>query len=131
MPKGEIALKDIQDIVKGAMESIKDMIGSEQVIGTPITTPNGDTVIPVTQLTFGFGAGGSDIPSKADAKGAEKGFGGGTGGGVRIKPVAFLVISEGRIKLLPVTNSSSAIDKILDFVPDILDKFNSEEKKEK
>ncbi len=124
-------MKDIQDIVKGAMESIKDMIGSEQVIGTPITTQNGDTIIPVTQLTFGFGAGGSDIPSKQNPKGAENGFGGGTGGGVRIKPVAFLVISEGRIKLLPVTSSSSAVDKILDFVPDILDKFNSGEKKEK
>lgn len=123
-------MKDIQDIVKGAMESIKNMIGSEQVIGTPITTPNGDVIIPVTQLTFGFGAGGSDIPSKTDKR-AENGFGGGTGGGVRIKPVAFLVISDGRIKLMPVTNSSSAIDKVLDFVPEILDKFNSKEKKEK
>ena len=100
-------MKDIPELVKGAMESIKDMLGSEQVIGKPITTPNGDVVIPVTQLTFGFGAGG-----------------------VRIKPVAFLVISDARIKLLPITDQSSAIDKILDIVPDILDRFNSEEKKE-
>lgn len=123
-------MKDIQEIVKGAMESIKDMIGSEQVIGNPITTPNGDTIIPVTQLTFGFGAGGSDIPTKNNNK-DESGFGGGTGGGVRIKPVAFLVIADGRIKLLPVTSSSSSIDKILDFVPEILDKFNSKDKTEK
>lgn len=122
-------MKDIPELVKGAMESIKDMLGSEQVIGKPITTPNGDVVIPVTQLTFGFGAGGSDIPSK-NAQQPENGFGGGTGGGVRIKPVAFLVISDGRIKLLPITDQSSAIDKILDIVPDILDRFNSEEKKE-
>ena len=121
-------MKDIPELVKGAMESIKDMLGSEQVIGKPITTPNGDVVIPVTQLTFGFGAGGSDIPSKSQQ--TENAFGGGTGGGVRIKPVAFLVISDGRIKLLPITDQSSAIDKILDIVPDILDRFNSEEKKE-
>lgn len=122
-------MKDIPELVKGAMESIKDMLGSEQVIGKPITTPGGDVIIPVTQLTFGFGAGGSDIPSK-NAQQPENGFGGGTGGGVRIKPVAFLVISDGRIKLLPVTDSPSAIDKVLDFVPDILDRFNSGEKKE-
>ena len=121
-------MKDIPELVKGAMESIKDMLGSEQVIGKPITTPNGDVVIPVTQLTFGFGAGGSDIPSKSQQ--AENAFGGGTGGGVRIKPVAFLVISDARIKLLPITDQSSAIDKILDIVPDILDRFNSEEQKE-
>ncbi len=121
-------MKDIPELVKGAMESIKDMLGSEQVIGKPITTPNGDVIIPVTQLTFGFGAGGSDIPSKSQQ--TENAFGGGTGGGVRIKPVAFLVISDGRIKLLPITDQSSAIDKILDVVPDILDRFNSEEKKE-
>lgn len=121
-------MKDIPELVKGAMESIKDMLGSEQVIGKPITTPNGDVVIPVTQLTFGFGAGGSDIPSKSQQ--TENAFGGGTGGGVRIKPVAFLVISDTRIKLLPITDQSSAIDKILDIVPDILDRFNSEEKKE-
>lgn len=124
-------MKDIQEIVKSAMESIKDMIGSEQVIGTPITSPNGDVIIPVTQLTFGFGAGGSDVPSKSGTGNPGNSFGGGTGGGVRIKPVAFLVISNGRIKLLPITNSSSAVDKILDFVPDILDKFNSGNKKEK
>ena len=122
-------MKDIPELVKGAMESIKDMLGSEQVIGKPITTPGGDVIIPVTQLTFGFGAGGSDIPSK-NAQQPENGFGGGTGGGVRINPVAFLVISDGRIKLLPVTDSPSAIDKVLDFVPDILDRFNSGEKKE-
>ena len=115
----------ITELVKEAMNSINGMIDVNNVIGDPITTESGSVIIPVTQVACGFGAGGSDICKKDSAEIADYPFGGGTGGGVSVKPVAFLIISGEKVKLVPMQQSCSATDKILDLVPDLIDKVDS------
>ncbi len=114
-------MNNITEMVKSAMDSIKGMIDANTVIGDVITAPDGSMIIPVTQVTCGFGAGGSEIPT---AKEGANPFGGGSGGGVKVKPVAFLIITGGRVRLLPVETTNGPVDKILDLVPDMVDKVN-------
>ncbi len=114
-------MNNISEMIKSAMESFRGMIDASTVVGDAITAPDGSIIIPVTQVTCGFGAGGSEMPSKNE--GALP-FGGGSGGGVKVKPVAFLIISNDRVRLLPVETSSGPVDKILDLVPDMVDKVN-------
>lgn len=114
----------IGELVKDALTSIKSMVEVNNIIGDPITTPEGSVVIPVTEVACGFGAGGSDIASKNQKEGELYPFGGGSGGGVSVKPVAFLVISGERVKLIPVTKSESTAQTILGLVPDMVDKVD-------
>ncbi len=114
-------MNNISEMIKTAMESFKGMIDTSSVVGEAITAPDGSVIIPVTQVTCGFGAGGSDIPSKTEGTNP---FGGGSGGGVKVKPVAFLVIANDRIRLIPVETTSGPVEKILDLVPDMVDKVN-------
>ena len=123
----------IQGLMVTAMNSIQDMVDVNTIIGEPIETTNNVVIIPISKVTFGFAAGGSEFKgetideySKKDKEEAIQyrlPFGGGSGAGVNISPVAFLVIQENNIKLLPV-NYTSAIDKLLDYVPDLMDKVN-------
>ena len=123
----------IQGLMITAMNSIKDMVDVNTIIGEPIETTNNVVIIPISKVTFGFAAGGSEFKgetideySKKDKEEAIQyrlPFGGGSGAGVNISPVAFLVIQENNIRLLPV-NYASAIDKLLDYVPDLMDKVN-------
>ena len=117
----------IQGLMESSMKSIKEMIDVNTIIGDPVQTPDGTTIIPVSKVTFGFGAGGSNIPVKGIAGTAEDApFGGGAGAGVSIKPVGFLVVGNDQIKMLPVdSNSISTVDKLLDFIPQMVDKVNT------
>ena len=124
----------IQGLMESSMKSIKEMIDVNTIIGDPVQTPDGTTIIPVSKVAFGFGAGGSDIPVKGGTGTAETPFGGGSGAGVSIKPVGFLVVGADQIKLLPVgAGNSSPVDKLFEFIPQMVDKVNSiiKEKKEK
>jgi len=111
------------------MESIKTMVDVNTIVGDAVETPDGTVIIPISKVTFGFAAGGSDFGNIMTPKEGEKEttskipFGGGSGAGVSIQPVAFMVVGQGQIKLLPVTNNSS-IDKIIEFVPELIDKIN-------
>ena len=118
-------MSKINDLVKEAMNSIKGMIDVNNVIGEPITTDSGSVIIPVTQVACGFGAGGSDISKKDETATGDYPFGGGTGGGVSVKPVAFLVITGDRVKLIPMQQGETTTDKILDLVPEMVDKVDS------
>ena len=123
----------IQGLMITAMNSIQEMVDVNTIIGEPIETTNNVVIIPISKVTFGFAAGGSEFKgetideySKKDKEEAIQyrlPFGGGSGAGVSISPVAFLVIQENNIKLLPI-NYTSAIDKLLDYVPDLMDKVN-------
>lgn len=123
----------IQGLMITAMNSIQDMVDVNTIIGEPIETTNNVVIIPISKVCFGFAAGGSEFKgetideySKKDKEEAIQyrlPFGGGSGAGVNISPVAFLVIQENNIKLLPI-NYTSAIDKLLDYVPDLMDKVN-------
>lgn len=109
---------------------IKEMVDVNTIVGTPITTPDGITLIPVTKVIFGFGSGGGDYPAK-DATG----FGGGGGAGVKLDPVGFLVINDGVVKMLNITApANSTVDRLVEQLPDVMDKvdqFIDKHKKEK
>jgi len=115
----------IQGLMDTAMKNIKSMVEVNTIIGDPVTTPDGSVIIPISTVSFGFGAGGSDFaPKSATMQNPDSLFGGGCGGGANVKPVAFLVMSGGNVRLLPVGQSNSPVDKIIDLMPEMVDKMN-------
>ena len=124
----------IEGLMTTPMSSIQDMIDVNTIIGEPIETSNNIVIIPISKVSFGFAAGGSEFKGETvdEYRRKEKEeevqyrlpFGGGSGAGVTINPIAFLVIQEENVKLMPV-NYSSSIDKLLDYIPDLLDKTNN------
>ena len=124
----------IEGLMVTAMNSIQDMIDVNTIIGEPIETSNNIIIIPISKVGFGFAAGGSEFKGetideysrkeKEEAIQYRLPFGGGSGAGVSISPIAFLVVQQNNVKLLPV-NHSSAIDILLDYVPDLMEKMNS------
>ena len=124
----------IEGLMLTAMNSIKDMIDVNTIIGEPIQTSNNIVVIPISKVSFGFAAGGSEFKGETvdEYKKQEKDeqiqyrlpFGGGAGAGVSVNPVAFLVVQGNVVKLLPV-NHSTSFDKLLDYIPDLFEKVNS------
>lgn len=119
----------IEGLMNTAMTNIKSMIDVNTVVGSPVSTPDGTIIIPVSTVSFGFGAGGSEFEKKnktAPVSGeGQVMFGGGCGGGANVKPIAFLVVGNGNIKLLPVTPETSPVNKIIDMVPEAIEKVNS------
>lgn len=116
----------IEGLMDSSMKNIKEMVDVNTIIGEPVQTPDGTTIIPVSKVAFGFGAGGSNIPVKSASASEDVPFGGGAGAGVSIKPVGFLVVGQDQIKMLPVeTGSSTSVDKLFEFVPKMIDKINS------
>lgn len=124
----------IEGLMITAMNSIKDMIDVNTIIGEPIETSNNIVIIPISKVSFGFAAGGSEFSGetideytkrdKEEAIQYKLPFGGGSGAGVSINPIAFLVVQQNNIKLMPV-NHSSSIDRLLDYVPDLIEKTNN------
>ena len=99
------------------------LVDANTVVGTPITTADGITIIPVSKISVGVGGGGSDFVSKHPNK-QENPFGGGAGGGVKVTPVAFLVVKEGSVRVLPIpAPANTTADRIVEQVPDVLDKL--------
>ena len=123
----------IEGFMLTPMNSIKDMIDVNTIVGKPIEINNG-VIIPLSKVTFGFASGGSEFNSETidnyNRKESEESieyklpFGGGSGAAVNISPIAFLVVQKESVKLLPIDHSSS-VDKLLDYVPDIMEKANN------
>ena len=114
--------RPISELMETTMQKVREMIDANTIIGQPITTEDGITLIPVSKVTFGLAGGGSDFAKKNEP---QNGFGGGIGAGVSIVPVAFIVVKDENVKLLYVSPpSSSTVDKIIDTVPEILDKVS-------
>lgn len=124
----------IEGLMITVMNSIQDMVDVNTIIGEPIETSNNVVIIPISKVCFGFAAGGSEFKGETidEYKKREKEeaiqyrlpFGGGSGAGVNISPVAFLIVQSNNVKLLPV-NHSSSIDKLLDYMPDLVEKANT------
>lgn len=112
----------IDNLMSTAMQNIKEMVDVDTIVGAPVETPDGSVIIPISRVGFGFAAGGSEFGKKENE--SEAMFGGGSGGGVSISPVAFMVVGQGQIKLLPIEQSGNPVDKILDMIPGIMDKVN-------
>lgn len=124
----------IEGLMVTAMNSIQDMVDVNTIIGEPIETSNNIVIIPISKVSFGFAAGGSEFSGETineyNKRDKEEQiqyrlpFGGGSGAGVTINPVAFIVISQNNVKLLPV-NHASSLDKLLDYIPDLIEKTNN------
>ena len=124
--------ENLNELVKNALGSIKGMVDVSTVVGEAITAPDGTMVIPVTQVSCGFGAGGSEMAaSKLNPEGKYP-VGGGSGGGVKVKPVAFLVITGDKVRLIPVSPSGEhPIERIIDMLPEAFEKVNGFIKRKK
>ena len=113
----------VNNLLGVTMEKIKQMVDVNTVIGTPVTTPDGTTVIPVSRVSYGFASGGSDLPSKTQP--ASGLFAGGSGAGITISPIAFLTFSHGNVRVLQIEPYLSSVDRALEKVPDVVDKISS------
>ena len=112
----------LPNMLETTIQKIREMLDVNTVVGTPITTPDGVTIIPVSKVSVGFGGGGSDFASKN----SENPFGGGVGGGVKVNPVCFLIIKDGNVRMMPVPEpASSTADRVVEMLPDTIDKLTA------
>ena len=123
----------IEGLMKTAMQNIKEMVDVNTILGDPVETPDGSVIIPVSRVTFGFAAGGSEFEAGAgktkEVRGganqsddkAKMPFGGGSGAGITLNPVAFLVVGKDQTRLLPV-EGNMLVDRLLDAAPQLIEK---------
>lgn len=112
----------LNDLTGSTMEKIRAMADANTVVGQPIAAGE-VTIIPVSRVSFGFASGGSDFASKHQRPEADNAFGGGSGAGINVEPVAFLIVRGDNVRLLPVMPPpGGAIDRVVDMVPDLVDK---------
>ena len=111
---------NVEGLMGVSVEKIRELVDANTVVGTPITTPDGTTLIPVSKVSYGFASGGSDLPSKSNSDL----FGGGAGAGINITPVAFLTVKDGEINLLPVVSKPDTVDRLVSLVPDAVNKVS-------
>ena len=117
-------MSQIPNMLESTIQKIREMVDVNSVIGEPISTPDGVTIIPVSKVSGGFGGGGSDFTKKTAA--GDNPFGGGVGGGVKVTPICFLIVKDGNVRMMPVAEpASSTADRIVEMVPDTLDLTSS------
>ena len=119
----------LRDVMNSTMEKVREMVDANNIVGAPITTPDGVTLIPISRVSFGFGSGGGTYGQTSER------FGGGGGAGVKIDPVAFLVIKDGQTRMMPVAVPATAtVDRVLEMAPQLIDRvegFVTKKKEEK
>ena len=112
---------NIAGLMEATMNKIREMVDVNTVVGSPITTPDGITVIPVSRISYAFATGGSDFRVKE-----KPGFGGGNGAGVKIEPIGFLVVKDGNIRMVSVTlPANNTIDRVIEKAPELMDTVES------
>ena len=117
----------VSELMRSTIEKVHELVDTNVIVGQPINTPDGVTLIPISRVNFGFGSGGGDY-----GKIQPKGFGGGGGAGVKIDPVAFLTIKDGVTRVLPVAAPPvTTLDRIVEMAPDLMDKAEKLIKKKK
>ena len=107
-------------ILGTAIDKIRDLVDVSTIVGEPVFSAEGITIIPVSKVTYGFASGGSDFPSSQKEL-----FGGGSGGGATIQPLGFIVVANGDVKLLQFATSNNTADKVVNLVPELIDKFSA------
>ncbi|MCA0986360.1 GerW family sporulation protein [Guptibacillus algicola] len=121
----------IEGLMQTAMENLKDMIDVNTIIGDPVETPDGSVILTVSKVGFGFAAGGSEFMLKSQSQSSQKDqskgepFGGGSGGGVSITPIAFLIVSGSDIKMIHLDNTTHLYERLLDLAPQAIEKIQS------
>ena len=118
----------IQGLMNITMDKVRAMADANTIVGKPITTDDGTTILPVSKVSFGFASGGTDFDGKNQAN--KDMFGGGSGAGVNIQPVAFLVIKDGCVRTIQLADTSNSIDRALNMLPELIDKVSALVKKE-
>lgn len=121
----------IEALMRTTMDNLKEMIDVNTIVGDPVETKDGSVIIPISKVSIGFASGGSEFAreGKIDEK-AKFPFGGGSGAGMAVSPVAFLVVSKDSVKLLPV-NQANSIERIIDGIPDLIEDIVNYFKKDK
>jgi sporulation protein YtfJ len=128
----------IEGLMKVAMENIKEMVDVNTIVGDPVETADGSVIMPISKVGFGFAAGGSEFGTQTDMNGSPLStrndamnaqvslpFGGGSGGGVSITPIAFLVVGSSGVKVIPLDNQTHIFERIIDSVPQVVEKIQS------
>jgi len=117
----------VQGLMGVTIEKIRDMVDANTIIGEPIHVEDGTTIIPVSKVTFGFASGGSDMGAKVE----KEMFGGASGAGVSIVPLAFLVISNGNVRTVQLVEKASVVDNAIASLPELVEKLTAMLKKNK
>ena len=110
----------IEGMMETTLEKIRQMVDVNTVMGDPVTTPDGTVIIPISKISYGFASGGSDFGAKT----TKELFGGGTGAGVSVTPVAFLIVKDGNVRTVQLADSSSTVDRALNMLPELVDKLS-------
>ena len=118
----------IQGIMNVTMDKIHEMVDANTIIGKAITTEDGTTILPVSKVSFGFASGGTDFDGKNAAN--KDLFGGGSGAGVNIQPVAFLVIKDGCVRTIQLSDGTNTVDRALPMIPELVEKVSALLKKD-
>ena len=111
---------EITTVMNDAMNKIKELVDTNTVVGKPILTPDDTMLIPLSRVSFGFASGGTEYPMKD-----KSGVGAGSGAGVKVEPIGFLVIQKGNVRLLNVTPpASGTVDRLIDMAPQVMDRID-------
>ena len=113
-----MAEKPVQELMASALEKMRDLVDSNTVIGSPIYTQDGTTILPVSKISFGFVSGGTDFANKTQ----KDLFGGAASSGASITPVGFLVIKDGSVKLMQLAEGGATLDRLINMMPEVLDR---------
>ncbi|SDH32088.1 sporulation protein YtfJ [Alteribacillus persepolensis] len=114
----------IEGLMRTAMENLKEMVDVNTIIGDPVETPDGTVIMPVTKVGFGFAAGGSEFTKNGNNDAAmDHPFGGGSGGGVSITPIAFLIVNSQGVKMVHMDENTHLYEKLLEFTPQVVEKI--------
>jgi sporulation protein YtfJ len=109
---------NLGNLMETAMQNLKKMVDSNTIVGEPIFTPDGITLVPVSRISMGYGGGGAEFAQN-------KGYGGGTGCGVKVEPIGFLIVKDGSVRMLNVIPpANNTFDRIIDMVPDAVDRLD-------
>ncbi len=116
-------INPIGELMQSTMDNVKNMLKVDTVVGEPIYTPDGITLVPISRISVGFGGGGVELSPK---RAGERPYGGGNATGVKIDPIGFLVIKEGTVRMINITPpASTTVDRIIDLVPQVMDKVDA------
>lgn len=117
----------INGLMGVTMDKIRELVNSDTIIGEPVSLPDGTTILPVSKVTFGVATGGSDFAVKQ----SKELFGGGSGAGVTVAPVAFLVVKDGNVRTIQLADPNNSLERAITMLPELVDKLAALLKKEK
>ena len=117
----------INGLMGVTMDKIRELVNSDTIIGEPVSLPDGTTILPVSRGTFGVATGGSDFAAKQ----SKELFGGGSGAGVTVAPVAFLVVKDGNVRTIQLADPNNSLERAITMLPELVDKLAALLKKEK